>query len=61
MNVTIARNSTDAQGGGIENRGELRTLNVTITDNSAPQGKGGGIFFATAPNMKMLRRTPSWP
>jgi hypothetical protein len=54
VNVTIARNSTDAQGGGIENRGELRTLNVTITDNSAPQGKGGGIFFATAPNVKML-------
>jgi len=54
VNVTIARNSTDAQGGGIENRGELRTLNVTVTGNSAPAGKGGGIFFATAPNVRML-------
>lgn len=53
-NVTIARNSTDAQGGGIENRGTLRSLNVTITENSAPQSKGGGIFFATAPNVQMF-------
>ena len=53
-NVTIARNSTDAQGGGIENRGELRTLNVTITENSAPPKRGGGIFFATAPGVKMI-------
>jgi hypothetical protein len=26
---------------------------VTITENSAPQNKGGGIFFATAPNVRM--------
>ena len=43
-NVTIARNSTGAQGGGIENLGELRMLNVTIAENSAPAGKGGGIY-----------------
>ena len=53
-NVTVARNSTDAQGGGIENKGELRTLGVTITENSAPPNKGGGIFFATAPNVRMI-------
>jgi hypothetical protein len=56
-NVTVARNSTDAQGGGIENRGTLRSLNVTITENSAPQNKGGGIFFATAPNVQMFTAT----
>ena len=52
-NVTVARNSTDAQGGGIENKGVLRTLNVTITENTAPQNKGGGIFFASTPNVRM--------
>ena len=52
-NVTVARNSTDAQGGGIENKGVLRTLNVTITENTAPPNKGGGIFFATGPNVQM--------
>ena len=36
LNVTIAGNSTDAQGGGIENKGTLRMLYVTITNNSAP-------------------------
>jgi hypothetical protein len=53
-NVTVARNSTDAQGGGIENKGVLRTLNVTITENTAPPNKGGGIFFATGPNVQMF-------
>ena len=54
VNVTVARNSTDAQGGGIENRGELRTLNVTVTENSAPPNRGGGIFFATASGVQMI-------
>jgi Calx-beta domain-containing protein len=53
-NVTVARNTTDAQGGGIENRGTLRSLNATITENTAPPNKGGGIFFATAPNVQMI-------
>jgi hypothetical protein len=46
-NVTVARNTTDFQGGGIENLGgDLRMLNVTIAENSAPAGKGGGILLA---------------
>ena len=45
-NVTVARNTTGAQGGGIENLGVLHTLDVTIAENSAPAGKGGGIFLA---------------
>jgi hypothetical protein len=53
-NVTVARNSTDAQGGGIENKGELRTLNVTITENSAPQNRGGGISFDQTPAVRMI-------
>jgi hypothetical protein len=53
-NVTVARNSTDAQGGGIENKGTLRALNATITENSAPPNRGGGIFFATAPGVQMI-------
>ena len=36
LNVTVAGNGTDAQGGGIENKGTLRMLYVTITNNSAP-------------------------
>jgi hypothetical protein len=44
--VTVARNTTGAQGGGIENLGQLHTLDVTIAENSAPPGKGGGIFLA---------------
>jgi hypothetical protein len=43
-NVTIARNTTDAMGGGIENLGTLSMLNVTIAQNTAPAGQGGGIF-----------------
>ena len=61
-NVTIAGNSTDFTGGGIENKGHLGMLNVTVTGNSAPNTLcspfvsrlhphctfflGGGIFFA---------------
>ncbi len=44
-NVTVARNSTDARGGGIENLGQLGTLYVTIAENSASLG-GGGISNA---------------
>jgi hypothetical protein len=36
LNVTVADNSTDAQGGGIENKGELVLSYSTITHNSAP-------------------------
>ena len=36
LNVTIAGNSTNFEGGGIENKGVLRMFYVTITDNSAP-------------------------
>ena len=46
-NVTIARNTTDLHGGGIENLGKMTTKNVTITENSAPAGTGGGIYFGT--------------
>ena len=34
--VTVAGNSTDAQGGGIENKGTLSMIYTTITDNTAP-------------------------
>jgi hypothetical protein len=47
--VTIAGNSTDAYGGGIENLGELQTMNVTIADNSSSPWGGGGIFAGIAP------------
>jgi hypothetical protein len=36
INVTVAENSTNAQGGGIENKGTLGLAYTTITDNSAP-------------------------
>jgi len=55
-NVTIARNSTGAQGGGIENLGELHMLNVTIAENSAPAGKGGGTSFLVDPVRKKVVR-----
>ncbi|HEY7730537.1 MAG TPA: hypothetical protein VH950_06515 [Gaiellaceae bacterium] len=43
--VTVARNATAAQGGGIENLGELRLLGVTVAENSASL-VGGGIYVA---------------
>ncbi len=61
LNVTIAGNGTNFEGGGIENKGVLRMFYVTITDNSAPDircsqfasrglhcvlWQGGGIFLA---------------
>lgn len=61
LNVTIAGNSTNFEGGGIENKGVLRMFYVTITGNSAPgircspfasRGfhcvlwQGGGLFLA---------------
>jgi hypothetical protein len=48
-NVTVARNSTSAQGGGIENLGELHMLNVTVAENTAPAGQGGGVFDSGSP------------
>ena len=36
VNVTVAANSTNAQGGGIENKGNLWLLYTTIADNTAP-------------------------
>jgi hypothetical protein len=52
VNVTIAKNTTESQGGGIENLGGvLRTLEVTIAENTAPATKGGGIFFIGTTSM----------
>jgi hypothetical protein len=48
-NVTVARNTGAARGGGIENLGELHSLNVTVAENTAPAGQGGGIFDAASP------------
>ena len=49
-NVTVAGNSTGLHGGGIENLGVLRMLGVTIAENTAPAGKGGGIFLGLPPS-----------
>jgi RTX calcium-binding nonapeptide repeat (4 copies) len=49
-NVTIAGNSTNAYGGGIENLGTLGTMDVTIADNSSSPWGGGGIFVGINPN-----------
>lgn len=42
--VTIARNSSEAWGGGIENHGNLKMTHVTVAENTAPDGQGGGIY-----------------
>ena len=42
--VTVARNSTDGYGGGIENNGRLMMRHVTVAENTAPAGQGGGIY-----------------
>ncbi len=52
-NVTLAANSTPDFGGGIENGGALKTFNVTLSGNTAPAAKGGGLsnkvgFFASS-------------
>lgn len=61
-NVTVAGNSTRLEGGGIENLGVLRMLGVTIAENTAPAGKGGGIFLGlpssgTPPTMGPMAAT----
>jgi hypothetical protein len=42
--VTVARNSSEDHGGGSENLGDMRTNQVTIAENKAPVGKGGGLY-----------------
>ena len=42
--VTVARNGSDHHGGGIENFGRLSLKQVTIAENKAPAGKGGGVW-----------------
>jgi len=60
-NVTISGNQVigAGKGGGIENSGVLSLANVTIADNSAPDGNGGGISnnTATADGFVSLRNT----
>ena len=46
--VTIARNRSDVRGGGIENYGRLTVFRSTIAENTAPAGKGGGIWTGSA-------------
>ncbi len=43
-NSTLSANTTASRGGGIFTFGNLTTTNVTISDNTAPAGWGGGIF-----------------
>jgi uncharacterized repeat protein (TIGR01451 family) len=43
VNVTLADNTTPANGGGLENSGTTRLYNVTIVNNSA-SGSGSGIY-----------------
>jgi uncharacterized repeat protein (TIGR01451 family) len=43
VNVTLADNTTPANGGGLENSGTTRLYNVTIVNNSA-SGSGAGIY-----------------
>jgi len=43
VNVTLADNTTPANGGGLENSGTTRLYNVTIVNNSA-SGSGDGIY-----------------
>ena len=50
-NVTFAANSAPDFGGGIENGGALKSFSVTLSGNTAPAAKGGGLsnkvgFFA---------------
>jgi CSLREA domain-containing protein len=43
--VTVARNSSEFHGGGIENFGQLNMSHVTLAQNTAPAGKGGGLWM----------------
>jgi CSLREA domain-containing protein len=51
QSVTVARNTAALRGGGIENLGELRMLGVTVAENWAPLGEGGGIFVNPSATM----------
>ncbi len=61
VNSTIADNSSNKGGGGIDNLAKLELLNATIAGNSAPPGSGGGISgeFVTLANSLLAKNTPS--
>ena len=50
-NVTVARNETALEGGGIENKGTMSITNATVTDNRAPAFRGGGIWANNTTNV----------
>jgi hypothetical protein len=50
-NVTVARNETALEGGGIENKGTMSITNATVTDNRAPAFRGGGIWADNITNV----------
>ena len=45
---TVARNTSPNYGGGIENRGRLSMVNVTVAENQAPVNGGGGLWTASS-------------
>jgi hypothetical protein len=45
--VTVARNATASCGGGIENGGTMRLIDVTVSGNRAPRSKGPGVSNGT--------------
>lgn len=42
---TIAGNSSDIEGGGIDNQGQVTLLWSTLSGNTAPQQKGGDVYL----------------
>jgi hypothetical protein len=43
--VTIAQNRSEYRGGGLENLGNVNLSHVTFAQNTAPAGKGGGLWM----------------
>jgi hypothetical protein len=43
--VTIAQNRSEYRGGGLENLGNVSLSHVTFAQNTAPTGKGGGLWM----------------
>jgi CSLREA domain-containing protein len=53
QNDTISGDSSNTRGGGIENLGTTHLFNVTISQNSAPAGFGGGIYTGVGASTDM--------
>ncbi|WP_445269378.1 hypothetical protein [Streptomyces sp. DSM 41634] len=57
---TVAGNTADENGGGIQNEGELKVEHGLITNNEARDGNGGGINNLGTAKIKHTKLIENW-